>query len=140
MSIIKTLFYIIFCLRDFSVLPFSADIQANFSRKMLLKIFTREGTSSLHENSKLKLGKNRMCTEIVSDIQNNYCTQHILPMFCKKEALLTKIYLYLSEIYIIHSTYLIYQCSSNFILLLCSARIFDIFVSFAFIEGESSSN
>ena len=23
-------------------------------------------------------------TEIVSDIQNNFCTQHVLPMFCKK--------------------------------------------------------
>ena len=33
-------------------------------------------------------------TEIVSDIQNNFCAQHVLPMFCKKEELLTKIYLY----------------------------------------------
>ena len=24
-------------------------------------------------------------TEIVSDIQNNFCTQHVLPMFCKKK-------------------------------------------------------
>ena len=24
-----------------------------------------------------------LCTEIVSDIQNNFCTQHVLPMFCK---------------------------------------------------------
>ena len=31
-----------------------------------------------------------MCTEIVSDIQNNFCTQHVL----QKEELLTKIYLY----------------------------------------------
>ena len=25
-----------------------------------------------------------ICTEIVSDIQNNFCTQHVLPMFWKK--------------------------------------------------------
>ena len=24
-------------------------------------------------------------TEIISDIQNNFCTQHVLPMFCKKK-------------------------------------------------------
>ena len=42
-------------------------------------------TSSIHENSKLKLRENMLCTEIVSDIQNNFCTQHVLPMFCKKE-------------------------------------------------------
>ena len=27
-----------------------------------------------------------MCTEIVSDIQNIFCTQHVLPMFCKKKS------------------------------------------------------
>ena len=44
-------------------------------------------TTSMHENSKLKPG--RTCcvsTEIVSDIQNNFCTQHVLPMFCKKKS------------------------------------------------------
>jgi hypothetical protein len=25
-------------------------------------------------------------TEIVLDIHNNFCTQHVLPMFCKKRA------------------------------------------------------
>ena len=35
-----------------------------------------------------------MYTEIVSDIQNNFCTQHVIPMVCKKKELLTKIYLY----------------------------------------------
>ena len=35
----------------------------------------------IHENSKLKLGENMLGTEIVSDIQNNFCTQHVLPMF-----------------------------------------------------------
>ena len=27
-----------------------------------------------------------LCTEIVSDIQNNFCTHHVLPMFCKKKS------------------------------------------------------
>ena len=35
-----------------------------------------------------------LCTEIVSDIQNNFCTQHVLPHVLRKEELLTKIYLY----------------------------------------------
>jgi hypothetical protein len=34
-----------------------------------------------------------LCTEIVSDIQNNFCT-HILPHALQKEELLSKIYLY----------------------------------------------
>ena len=42
-----------------------------------------------YENSKLKPGENMLCAEIVSDIQNNFCT-HVL----QKEELLTKIYLY----------------------------------------------
>ena len=43
-------------------------------------------TWKLAENSKLKHGENMLCTEIVSYIQNNFCTQHVLPMFCKKRA------------------------------------------------------
>ena len=36
-----------------------------------------------------------MCTEIVSDIQNNFCTLHdCCPIVLQKEQLLTKIYLY----------------------------------------------
>ena len=31
-------------------------------------------------------GENILCTEIVFDIQNNICTQHVLPMFYKKRA------------------------------------------------------
>ena len=34
-----------------------------------------EFTSSIHKNSKFKPGENMLCTEIVSDIQNNFCTQ-----------------------------------------------------------------
>ena len=41
---------------------------------------------SIHENSKLKPGENMLCAEIVSDIQNNFWTQHVLPMFCKKKS------------------------------------------------------
>ena len=31
-------------------------------------------------------GENMLCTEIVLEIQNNFCTQHILPMFCKRKS------------------------------------------------------
>ena len=31
-------------------------------------------------------GENMMYTKIVFDIQNNFCTQHVLPMFCKRRA------------------------------------------------------
>ena len=31
-------------------------------------------------------GENMLCTEIVFDIQNNFCTQHVLPMFFKKKS------------------------------------------------------
>ena len=37
------------------------------------------------KNSKLKPGENMLCTEIVSDLQNNFCTQHVLPMLGKKK-------------------------------------------------------
>ena len=30
--------------------------------------------------------ENVLCTEIVFDIQDNFCTQHVLPMFCKKKS------------------------------------------------------
>ena len=39
----------------------------------------------IHKNPKLEPGENMLCTEIVSDIQNNFCTQHVLPMFCKRK-------------------------------------------------------
>ena len=31
-------------------------------------------------------GENILCTEIVSDVQNNFCTQYYLPIFCKKKS------------------------------------------------------
>ena len=45
------------------------------------RLFIELQDQYLHENSKLKPGENMLCTEIVSDIQNNFCTQHVLPMF-----------------------------------------------------------
>ena len=35
---------------------------------------------------KLKPGEDMLRTEIISDIQNNFCTQHVLPMFRKKRS------------------------------------------------------
>ena len=46
-------------------------------------------------NSKLKPGENMLCTDIVSDIQSNFCTQDVL----QKEELLTKIDLYFQQIF-----------------------------------------
>ena len=50
------------------------------------RLFTELHTNSIHENSKLKPGENMLFTEIVSDIQNNFCIQHVLPVFCKKKS------------------------------------------------------
>ena len=38
----------------------------------------------LRENSKFKTGENMLCTEIVSDIQNNFCTQTCSPHVLEK--------------------------------------------------------
>ena len=35
------------------------------------RLFIELSTSSIHENSNLKPGENMLCTEIVSDIENN---------------------------------------------------------------------
>ena len=43
------------------------------------RLFIGLNTSSIH-------GENMLCTEIVFDIQNNFCTQHVLPIFCKKKS------------------------------------------------------
>ena len=50
------------------------------------RLFIELQVQYLHENYKLKPGENKLCTEIVYDIQNNFCTQHVLPMFCKKKS------------------------------------------------------
>ena len=47
----------------------------------------------IYENSKLKPGENMFCTEIVSNIRTIFVHNMFSPMFCKKEELLTKIYL-----------------------------------------------
>ena len=65
-------------------------LQVNLCQKLLfLHQLTHNMTTDCslkHENWKLKPGENMLCTEIVSDIQNNFCTQHVLPMFCKKKS------------------------------------------------------
>ena len=43
------------------------------------RLFIELQVQYIHENSKLKPGENMLCTEIVFDIQNNFCTQHVLP-------------------------------------------------------------
>ena len=52
-------------------------------------LFIELFTCSIQENSKIKPGENMLCTEIVFDIQNNFCTQHVLPHVMQKEELLT---------------------------------------------------
>ena len=44
-----------------------------------LQIQYMKSPSSEHE-------ENMLCTKIVFDIQNNLCTQHVLPMFFKKKS------------------------------------------------------
>ena len=39
----------------------------------------------MDENSKLKPGEKMLCKKIVSDMQNNFCTQHVVPTFCEKK-------------------------------------------------------
>ena len=67
-------------------------LQVNLCQKLLfLHQLTHNMTTdcslncSIHENFKFKPGENTLCTDIVSVIQNNFCTQHVLPMFCKKK-------------------------------------------------------
>ena len=31
-------------------------------------------------------GENMLCTEIVLNVKNNFCTQQVLPMFCKEKS------------------------------------------------------
>ena len=50
------------------------------------KLFIELQVQYLHEKSKLKPGENMLCAEIVSDIQNNFCIQLVLPMLCKKKS------------------------------------------------------
>ena len=57
-----------------------ASMNPQYDAKLLIELRVQ------YENSKLKPGDIMLCTEIVSDIQNNFCTQHVLPMFCKKKS------------------------------------------------------
>ena len=71
-------------------------LQVNLFQKLLfLHQLTHIMTTDCSFNYKFNSWKfqaqnmGRTCcvsTEIVSDIQNNFCTQHVLPMFCKKKS------------------------------------------------------
>ena len=61
-------------------------VQVNLCQKLLFyHQLTHNMTTycSMPENSNSEHGENMLCTEIDFDIQNNLCTQHVLPMFCK---------------------------------------------------------
>ena len=60
---------------------FFASINSQYDHRLFIDLQVQY----LHENSKLKPGENMLCIEIVSDMQNNFCT-HVLPMFCKKKS------------------------------------------------------
>ena len=69
-------------------------VQVNFCQKLLfLHQLTHNMTTDCLLNYKFNAwkfkaqpGENMLCTEIVSDIQKIFCTQHVLPMFCKKKS------------------------------------------------------
>ena len=60
----------------------------SLSEALFLHQLTHTMTTECSLNYKFNTWKfqARSCTEIVSDIQNNVCTQHVLPMFCKKKS------------------------------------------------------
>ena len=81
-AILGNFFFFMYCTgKSLSEALIFASTNPQYDNKLFI-----EFTSSIHENSKLKPGENILCTEIVSDIQNNFCTQHVLPMFCKKKS------------------------------------------------------
>ena len=69
----------ILCKR-YVIANFLETLQVNLCQKLLfLHQLTHNMTTHCSSNYKL-------WTEIVFDIQNNFCTQHVLPMFCKKKS------------------------------------------------------
>ena len=52
--------------------------------KKMMPIFLGTGKSLSKAFLFAEHGENMLCTEIVSGIQNNFCTQHLLPMFFEK--------------------------------------------------------
>ena len=66
-------------------------IQINLCQKLLfLHQLTHNMTTDCSLNYNFNTWKfqaqTRLCTEIVSEIQIFFCTQHVLPMFCKKKS------------------------------------------------------
>jgi hypothetical protein len=72
----------------------STSVQVNLCQKLLiLNHLTHNMTTDCSLNYKFNTWKFKaqtwgelFRTEIVSGIQNNFCTQHVLPMFCKKKS------------------------------------------------------
>ena len=74
----------------------STTVQVNICQKLsFLPQLTHNMTTDCSLNNKFNTLKllnssehveNMLYTEIVFDIQNNFCTQHVLPMFCKKNS------------------------------------------------------
>ena len=65
-----------------------------FTPLISCNITTYVSTAQVHHKGKslseallfAEHGENMLCTNIVSDIQNNFCTQYVLPLFCKKKS------------------------------------------------------
>ena len=76
-------------------MPNNEYVQVNLSQKLLfLHQLTHNMTTDCSLNYKFNtwkfqaqnLGRTMLCTENDFDIQNNLCTQHVLPMFCKNRS------------------------------------------------------
>ena len=50
-----------------------------YDDRLFMELQYMKITSSEH-------GENMLCTEIVFDIQNTFCTHHVPPMFCRKKS------------------------------------------------------
>ena len=60
----------------------------NFNTALMINLPNSKSTGKSLSEAFLfaEHGENLLCTEIVFDIQNNFCTQHVLPMFSKKKS------------------------------------------------------
>ena len=89
MSTINVVYQLWFSINYFTI--FCSDLrtmlQINLCQKLLFlhqlwRHIVHWIPSSIHENFKLKPVENMLCTGIVFGHSNNFCTQHVLPMFC----------------------------------------------------------
>ena len=67
--------------KSLSEAPFFASTNPQYDDRLFieLQVQYKKIPSSEH-------GEKMLCTEIDFDIQNNICTQHVLPMICKKRS------------------------------------------------------